>query len=246
MFVNLSESILQNNAAVSDLQAGKLKDAAVSLKEAIESLRRLVTQAGEEEGEKGAQSKQRPDAPCVHFLQEQNSVFDASFSSVNLEDLTDDCDKIRTGISSVPITTDGSTFQGPLIYESAFSINEAEERQDLVCAVVFYNLALVQHQRNVNRGRNLRKVLSLYEKAAGVAQNLPLTEDSILLLHLAISNNIIQIHAMLFDHSSLEKSLVQMRVFVGERPTEDDDRFEFFVLNAICFGTDHMRCASAA
>jgi len=244
MFVDLSELLLYNNVAVSKLQAGKLNDAVVSLKEAIESLRRLVTQ-----NEEGAETKPVPKTPRVHYLQEQDSVLDASFSSVTSRDLMDmaeDYEKIRTGISPVPIRASDSPFQVPLIYEHAFSINEAEKRHDLICAVVFYNLALAHHKRNVDGGRNLHKVLSLYERAAAVAQNLPLTEDPILLLLLAISNNMIQIHATLFDHSSLEGLLVQMNTFVGERPTEEDGRFDFFVLNAISFGTGHLRCAAVA
>ena len=255
MTIDLAQAVKKNNEAVGQLEMGQLKDASVSLKQSITLLRDLVNASEQDEGRSSAaqmDTEAKEASPSVSFLQESNSVLDASFSSVNLDDymdLTEDNFKVVTGVSSVQILP-GSTPEEAShhysIYDHAFSINEAENRQDLICAVIFYNLALVQHKRNVHRGRNLCRVLALYERAAAVTQNLPFAEDSIILLFLAISNNMIQIHSTLFDRSSLEQCLERLQLLIDSRSSEEDERFDFFVLSSICFGTDQNRCAPVA
>lgn len=259
--LGLSQAVELNNHAVEQLQAGELRQATITLREAVASIRQVVcgAQRQQQEEPQGTNADELGKLPLeskssAHILSEKNSVLDESFtSSVNLDgdDISMDVDSFKAlaGINTVqtmPIGEDDDSLYIN-IYDQAFSINQGEERDDLICTVIFYNLALVQHKRNMNHGSNLYKVLSIYQRAETVAQNLPYEEDEmILLLLLAINNNKMQIHASLFDRASLHGSLMQMQMLVGERPCEDDLRFEFFVLNSICFGEEQWRCAPVA
>lgn len=259
--LGLSHAVELNNQAVAQLQAGELKQAAAILVRAVASIRQVVfatTEGQENQGSCKLSADQRKMNAQEQILSEQNSVLGASFSSIDVSDVTsmdmDAIDGIRSlkGIKSVQTfrgstaadDDDGSFFVS--FYDHAFSINKGEQRDDLICTVVFYNLALVQHKRSMNHGRNLCKVLSIYDRAEIVAQNLPYSDDSILLLLLAIENNKMRIHATLYDRSSLQGSLLRMNMLVGERPSEEDDRFEIFVLNSICLAEEQWRCAAVA
>lgn len=259
--LGLSQAVELNNSAVSQLQAGEVRQATITLREAVASIRQVVCGAQRQQQEtQGTNADELGKLPLeskssAHILSEKNSVLDESFASnvdMGGEDTPMDEDSYNTlaGINSVrtiPTATedDGSLYLN--IYDHAFSINQGEERDDLICTVIFYNLALVQHKRNMNHGWNLYKVLSIYQRAETVAQNLSYEDDEmILLLLLAINNNKMQIHATLFDRASLQGSLMQMNMLVGERPCEDDMRFEFFILNSICFGEEQWRCAPVA
>ena len=253
---DLSQAVEHNNFAVAEIQLGQFRDAAVSLKQAVASLRQEICSDSQEFRTK-CQAKPKTQRPIgersssARILQEPGSVLDESFSSLHEDamDLSgDEWMPLMKGIAAVPAmpvpSQDGDHYIS--IYDQAFSIHEAEERHDLICAVIFYNLALVQHKRNFNRGGNLCKVLALYERAAMVSQDLHFHEDSILLLLLAISNNMMHIHATLFDQPSLQSAMNQFELLVGERPAIEDERFEFFVFNTIFVGAHQWRCAPVA
>lgn len=170
-----------------------------------------------------------------------------------------------------------------LIYNQVFWIHSGETRTDLICGVIFYNFAMIHHCHHRRCRRNnlnnkpsvsranqqdehdsssyylsLRKALSCYKKAAVVAQALPLFDDEhVHLLHLALYNNIIQIHVTLEDRPAVHNMLTFLNLLVDGRPAfddngddDDDDAYEdpyaFFVCNAFYYVADLTRCAPAA
>ena len=273
--LGLSQAVDLNNQAVTQLQSGELKQATNTLRQAVATIRQVVCERQRQDESLSLSASQASttttttstelsnlplDHPksssSAHILSERNSVLDASFSSFAHDgndsnmDADDDNDNLKAGIESVQTMPGSTADDGSLylsIYDHAFFINQGEERDELICTVIFYNLALVQHKRNMTHGRNLYKVLSIYQRAETVAQNLPYHDDAmILLLLLAVNNNKMQIQAPLFDRSSLQGSIMQMKFLVAERPSEDDLRFDFFVLNSICFAEEKWRCAPVA
>lgn len=263
-----SEAIQYNNDAVAKLQVGKLQESATLLKRGVVALRVQELLCSAQRGVPnsstilGTQELQRLQAlqelgAGEKFLQEPNSLLDDSFSFLVSEDALDmETDmKPAVGVVSVPMLIDRiSRDQGiPLsinIFDQAFMIHHTENREELVCAAVFYNFALLQHKRCMTSGnhKNLRKALSLYEKAAQVAQNSHSSDDSIYLLLLAISNNVVQIHHTLSDNDAVRDVIEHMRLLLGECPSacDGDNRFQFFFLSVVCYTAGQLKCAAAA
>ena len=249
MKLALSQVVAYNNIAVGAHQEGKLPEAVIALKTAIDYLRVVVNSLEQQQG--------HPQVPQEHPVTQglsvrqllhahYNPLLNASFSSVTSEAYQD----TQKALTAVPTFCSLSADDGntpPSFYDQAFSIREEEDRHDIICAVVFYNLALVQHKRNAHRGSSLCRILTLYEKAAMVTKNLCVSEDSVRLLLLAISNNMMHIHSTLFDRSALENSLADFQALVYERPADDeDDVFDFFVFSSIYYGSDPLQCAPMA
>jgi hypothetical protein len=254
---DFSEAIQYNNDAVSNLQVGRLQDSANLLKRGVVALRELLCSSQDGLLNSSTLNSTQERGAGEKYLQEPNSLLDDSFSSLVSEDvLAMETDmKPAVGVVSVPMFIDRiSRDQGiPLsinIFDQAFMIHHTETREELICSAVFYNFALLQHKRCMASGnhKNLHKALSLYEKAAQVAQNSRFSDDSVYLLLLAVSNNVVQIHHTLSDHDAVRDVIEHMRLLLGGCPSacEGDDRFQFFLLSVVCYTAGQLKCAAAA
>lgn len=248
MTLNLSQAIGYNNCAVRLHHDGNLSQAVVVLKQAIDSLRVVMFSKEESHKEGGDNLTNSPLASPTRFQHEESSLFDTSFSSSASQDTPDkDHQGALIAVPSILATPGQDGSFAPSLYEHVFFVNEEEDRLDVICAAIFYNLALVQHKRNLHRGRSLCKIMTLYNKASSVLVNhLSPSEDSVRLLQLAIANNILHIHSTLFDRESLAHSLEQFNRLVYERPIEDEGQYDFFVFSSIYFASDPLQCAPVA
>jgi hypothetical protein len=252
--VLVSHAIAYNNRAVGQYRVGNLGDAIRTLKDAVDCLRAVtfMTRPGFKNfaGDGASLNLGGGDHYLDHATRQH---LDGSFSSFAHEGEHGAEHIVRKAITAVP-TCRGSNFDDTDLarndsfsfYEHAFLIHEVEQRQDIICAVIFYNLALARHQRNMNRGSNLQKVLPLYDNARALTQNLCASEDSVHLLLLAIGNNVMHIHSIMFDRPALLDSLARFKELVSALPSLDDEQFDFFVYSSIFFDSDPLQCAPAA
>ena len=146
------------------------------------------------------------------------------------------------------------------LYDSAFVLpGRGVERQifasadieNLTSATLLYNLGLCYHKRAMANGksRDLKQALSLYQKAASLAEYFDEAAEHSVLLVLALFNNMGHIHAEHFETSEATRCMDSMEMVLDSHECQeflDEEEYYFFSWHFFVFPDRPVWIAPAA
>ena len=135
-------------------------------------------------------------------------------------------------------------YNRPFLFESSsseYSITGMAEK----CAHILFNMALAYHQEGVTKGKSKRivKALLLYQQALLALEGSAIQNSSkLVLLFLAIVNNMAHIQVETFDSDGLQRSrsLLHWVFSLEDRAELDAESTSFFFLNLFFLNRDHV------
>jgi tetratricopeptide (TPR) repeat protein len=124
---------------------------------------------------------------------------------------------------------------------SEYSITDMAEK----CAHILFNMALAYHQEGVTTGKSKRtlKALLLYQQALLALEGSVIQKSSkLILLFLAIVNNMAHIQVEIFDADGLQRSRAMLHaiMFHEDRAELDAESRSFFFLNMLFLDRDDV------
>lgn len=222
-----------NNLAVACLQLDEWKEGMNYLRIAISSLKSEMEQ-----------NRERPSSLHTnHFLEDHSSRRSVT-TGVKQEVV---CTETTNFLQSTPVYVSSEQVHPPQscieIFSHALVVSHAEEdRQELVCAVVLYNMGLVHHLVGLadpgQKGeRKLENALLLYELALRLLHASQTELDAeVKILALALENNLAHLHSLKFSMDEAQRSLHEVRNLLASRkyPTAlDEEEYKVFFLNTL-------------
>jgi hypothetical protein len=246
-----------NSQAVTSLQDGMNHDAVALLSEALSVLSSQLEERDRQDysTETGG-IEVSIDKPSSNASPSNNNVNVISILSFPIKPIKDqespEWDATTFGDDSVD-----SSLIGGKIYNRAFVLPRhsdfllSHQSHAETSAVLLFNTALTFHRGGLETGRSksLLKALLLYEKALAVAeQSLQQNYSSLVVVFLALTNNMAQIYVDLFDRDGLQRSRYMLRsVFDWVGPTRmDRSEYLFFNLNLMLLEKQNFLLAPCA
>jgi hypothetical protein len=253
-----------NNSAVAFLQEERPKQAIDLLRVAVTNLAKdqysvCRPDASFQQSCESVGPRRRLVSECSIDADSEDAANESAVSSLpsNEDEVDDDCSQymdfdqehVKPSVLGVPIfevlvsrpqTKDNSLLS---LYNHALLVSLNEQDQELISAVVLYNMALVNHCRAIERGISslLQIALELYEMALGIVsqdQECTQSQHEHNLLYMAILNNMAKIHADLFAVDEMRHCINSLRKILSVLHHEgccciDESDFTFFFMNAM-------------
>ena len=264
--MELQSSIEGNNRAIARLQAGYTKEALEILRNSLEELKQQFSSCSDED----VPSLTISPGPCIPVPtspQPLDNVSNASDPSTSVsrvqfeEDVSmEDASPGKQGVpvvQPVPILHDllsRQEFPGSETvitpYEKALILSADEQSRETVSAVVLYNMALINHNRGIQRGRAslLKKALRLYRMSLEILFKSDFHSQDVNLLLLALFNNAAQIYAQRYDLAEMGYCLRCMREVLATEPDgpASEDKLSTFFMNTMFYPGEEITMAPAA
>jgi hypothetical protein len=231
-----------NNRAVASLQQGRHKEALDLLRAAMADLKdQFVVRSFSSETVLPNPSVTMSEvASSTRLVSSNEKDYDEHSSHMEVEDQKQD----KPSIFSVPLWTEDSSTrrQGDtsiFMYAQALVLAHTDHCKELLAGVVFYNMALVNHDRAIERNASslLTIALKFYGMAVAVTQSRDggaNASDSWLLL--ALYTNMAQIYLSQVCSEKLCLCLGNIRTLLDTDRVEhviDGDDYSFFLANAM-------------
>lgn len=266
--MNTRPSIEINNKAVSCIQNGQSKEALELLRIVLADLKDQFAASDNNLFPVSSSRCTVPviddfsSTPCVRPYTHVDSTFElsrtASYNSYEHgPDAMMEAVQARSSIRPVPVLDDILLQQSIAkeecalcIYDQALLVSLEEQDGEVITSVILYNMALVNHNRGIHRGRTsfLSKALRLYKMSLDILLKSDCRSHSIDILLLALFNNAAQIYSQLFDLEEMRQCLDCMREVLASDPQEssESDQLGVFFLNTIFYPGEEFTLAPAA
>ena len=232
-----------NNSAIAYLQSGRAEEAMVLLQIALSKLRDQFVERRDPESERTGE-----DTPIEEDDDDQ---------SMKSDDESDPCPKPTSSISvfsSVPVWIQQDT-SCLTFYDRALlvDINTPFEDNELLSAVILFNMALLHHSRGLEFGKSdfLERASHLYQIALDILQKQKSANGNYLII-MALLNNMAHIDSHLFRMEDMTDSLEHMcKILSADDIVNDDllideDDYVIFFMNAMIGKEKEFTIAPAA
>lgn len=213
--MSLRAIIETNNTAVACICRGKLNEARTLL---LRSIRSMRCQLNEDED---VSTKALVQQVGIGTTGDQSCLRTVSVLPLASEQ----CFQKR-GLDSSPLS----------FFDRVFLVQECADNQNLICAAIIYNMAMVLHLVSLSgETYQFGKVEQLYHVCDVTVQEMKITSSEAHLLALAVINNVAHINSMHLNHRETSKALddlVSELAFVGQATSIEQDDLQIFQMNA--------------